>query len=288
MNFCSQFEKCGFFGPYPTKENIEELETNDFSIIVNLTMDGEDVVPYVTNKELWKYPIKDNSIPTDWKAFSSLIYKLRQVLNDGHKVYIHCRGGHGRSSMLVACLMAEKFNLSPEEAVEMVTQIHNSRKNLNVYWLTHDAMSLIQKMFVYKMRAPICFVKTYTIGNQAGFSIHTYHPIQVDGHEFSTIEAAFQALRNMDDIEYVKSIQNVKNVAHLKFIGEGYPSTTEQWNPEQVMSRLIRIKYETYPDLKVSLISTGIRPIIDCTRFSHKNNLVGTCLMQYRREIYLN
>jgi protein-tyrosine phosphatase len=291
MDFCSQFDTNAYFGPYPSQEQIAVLELQtEIDIVINLACGTEDVLPYMTTRELWKYPIRDKGIPTDWKAFSSLIYKLDHELNTNQKkVYVHCRGGHGRSTLLVACYLAFRYSLLAEEAIRIAFKFHNDRVLLRECWRTAELLTKSQKIFIYKLCSPICFTKSYMIGNQAGFNTLTAHAVTIDGLDFPNAECAYQALRNIQDTEFVELLLHVKNTNYPKLVGEEYAGTDPVWedNKEANMMRVLEAKYEQHPQLVEVLISTGIRPIFDCTRFAHAHNLVGETLMGIRRKLYL-
>jgi predicted NAD-dependent protein-ADP-ribosyltransferase YbiA (DUF1768 family) len=291
MDFCSQFDTNAYFGPYPSQEQmaILELETK-IDIVINLAYGTEDVLPYMTTRELWKYPIRDKGIPTDWKAFSSLIYKLEHELTINKKtVYVHCRGGHGRSTLLVACYIAFKNSLFAEEAIRIAFKFHNDRVLLRECWRTAELLTKSQKIFIYKLCSPICFTKSYMIGNQAGFNTLTAHPVTIKGLTFPNAECAYQALRNVDDEDFVELLLHVKNTNYPKLVGEEYAKSDPEWevNKEANMLQVLEAKYEQHSHLLEVLLSTGIRPIFDCTRFAHAGNLVGETLMTIRRKLYM-
>ena len=44
---------------------------------------------------------------------------MRQILSEGGRVVLHCRGGIGRTGTIAARLLVE-FGVAPEEAIRMV------------------------------------------------------------------------------------------------------------------------------------------------------------------------
>lgn len=52
------------------------------------------------------FPIPDMGIPKDQEAFHKLVGWLSQRLRKGDKIHIGCIGGHGRTGMLLAALVA--------------------------------------------------------------------------------------------------------------------------------------------------------------------------------------
>ena len=89
-----------YFGPIPNEYLYEQLCENSFTLIVNLT---ENEI-YNSIKTI-HFPIIDNSIPEDSLQYSSFIYQLKKHFENGEKMYIHCRAGHSRSSMVIVSLL---------------------------------------------------------------------------------------------------------------------------------------------------------------------------------------
>ena len=97
------------FGGYPTQEYVNEFETMGVRYFIDLTCEGEKkIVPYTTIYTYERYSISDHRVPTDWNSFAQFISKIGNIIKSRHtgeKVYRHCKGGHGRSGVVVACLL---------------------------------------------------------------------------------------------------------------------------------------------------------------------------------------
>jgi protein-tyrosine phosphatase len=65
------------------------------------------------------FPIEDRSLPMDQTKFDSMVDQLLQYSGDGKAIAVHCRAGIGRSSLIVACLLA-KMGLSAEAAFQTI------------------------------------------------------------------------------------------------------------------------------------------------------------------------
>ena len=150
----SFFDKNGIFGAWPTQEQIKTLVDWGLDVIVNLASENErNVVPYsldeYRNVTLINYPITDLSIPSDKISFCSLVVKVCDFLSVGKKVYIHCKGGHGRSGMLVAAVIAYKNNIPISEAIIEATSHHSKREVMKKKWRDIGApQTTYQKRFI--------------------------------------------------------------------------------------------------------------------------------------------
>ena len=87
-----------YFGPFPNQVMADQLFKEKFNLIVDLTMPGEEP-PYYCPVEYHAFPIVDNNFPVCTASYCRMITFLKMQFTIGKKIYIHCRGGHGRSSM---------------------------------------------------------------------------------------------------------------------------------------------------------------------------------------------
>lgn len=69
--------------------------------------------------EFQSFPIPDREVPRSRAAFSQVIRKLEKALRSGKNVAVHCRQGIGRSSMVIASLLASSGE-KPEEAFRRI------------------------------------------------------------------------------------------------------------------------------------------------------------------------
>lgn len=145
------------FGSFPTQEDVDKLESLGVCFFVDLTSSHESkLVPYIArNARIIRYPIPDNGIPTDKQSFLSFVLNLYKIicnLPTETKMYIHCKGGHGRSGIVVATLLALYHKISGLDAIKMTTMYHNNRLVMRDKWRrigspqTHQ-----QKLFVLSL-----------------------------------------------------------------------------------------------------------------------------------------
>ena len=118
MSFSMFIENRAYFGGYPTQEFLEELESeHNVRYFIDLTCDNEKgITPYTTKYNYIRYPILDNRIPDNIISFVLFIIKLKKIIdslnNTTDKIYIHCRGGHGRSGIVVASLLCYIYKIN--------------------------------------------------------------------------------------------------------------------------------------------------------------------------------
>lgn len=172
MQRCSYFiPNKALFGSYPSRlkrgetavkynEIVQELEENGVRYFIDLTYKGEEFISHYETKYTYiNYPIGDQKPPVNWTTFASLIIKICDIinrLNPDEKIYIHCRGGHGRSGVVVACILCYYFSISPKEALELTTKYHSNRREMSDKWRRIGSPQTIgQKDFVYKFNSPV-------------------------------------------------------------------------------------------------------------------------------------
>ena len=165
MDTCSYFIKeKALFGSYPSENAIKELECNGVKYFVNLTYENEErISQYYTENIVINYQIKDRSIPDDLLSFTQFIIHLSGIIKNlkiGDKMYIHCKGGHGRSGLVVACLICNLFNYSAYESLKYTTKCHSNRLVMRDKWRRIGApQTYIQKKFVHQLFRPINYTR---------------------------------------------------------------------------------------------------------------------------------
>lgn len=161
MNFCSDiYHGCGFFGGYPNAEQFDELLRTGVKVFVDLTTEKEkQFLPFVypvRDIQYISFPIIDNQVPKQKKPFLDLVYQVADMLKKQEKVYIHCKGGHGRSGVLVASILCYLHNIPPEQAIRRATVYHSRRPNLKPKWKHIVCPQMFrQQQFVMDLFIPV-------------------------------------------------------------------------------------------------------------------------------------
>jgi len=285
-NYSSYFflEKC-MFGGFPTQSQVDELTSMGVNMFIDLTTPGEvELYTLPENSMYVNYPIQDRYVPSDIPLFAALILRTYDFIqNENSKVYIHCKGGHGRSGILVACLL---YLLNPgittAEAIELTTKAHSKRLVMREKWRRMGSpQTFFQKKFVHKMFTNLFFFKAYRTGATVGFSNYSFHEVSVTNHSnkflpdgvFPTSEALFQASKNADDLTYIQRQIQAKSPKVSKSISQRIVVSNE-WNEnkEKVMRDIIRLKFDQNAQLRDNLVKTGLRNIIFNSR---RDNFFG-------------
>ena len=138
MDRCSYFIKdIALFGSYPCQNTVKLLESKGVEYFVNLTYPTESKIKnYHTVFTKMQYSFTDNSIPEDVYSFCSFIFFLSRLINviDDKKLYLHCKGGHGRSGVVVACICFIMFSLSSQQALSYTSLCHSKRVSMRKKW----------------------------------------------------------------------------------------------------------------------------------------------------------
>ena len=261
------------FGSFPTQEAVNELEKEGVRFFVNLTHDDEKKIePYITRYTYISFPIIDRHVPKDWSAYARFIIRISDIirnLSHEERVYLHCKGGHGRSGIVVASILCYMFGTNPESALEHTTKSHSKRSVMREKWRKLGSpQTYYQKNFVHKFFEPLVFYRAYKSGPTAGFSNFTNHPVVIKGlGSFPTSEAAIQAYKNPTDKEYVDQQENARTPIASKALGRK-TELRKDWSQvcNKLMYTVVEAKFNQNKELKENLIRTGLRPIVQHAR----------------------
>ena len=290
------------FGSFPTQESVEELENEGVRFFVDLTFpDERKIVPYTTRYTYISFPIQDRRVPDNNIKFACFIIKLSTIikqLKNNNLLYVHCKGGHGRSGVVVAILLCYMFSLTPEQSLEHTTRYHSKRSIMRDKWRALGSPQTIpQKNFVFQFCKPINFCKNYKSGITAGFSNFSLHSVTMeDLGTFMTSESAIQAYKNPTNLEYVRKLQNINNPIAAKNISQKIIFPLD-WDSKisKIMFKILKAKFDQNCDIKSNLLNTKLRPIVYHYKDHNywqtdeidesKENLLGKILTKLR-EIY--
>ena len=312
QDFCAYFiPDRAYFGGFPSEEQLMILKDKlGVSHIVDLTVPDE-VYPKYTKDGIsyLNFPIEDRKVPQDTCAFSALVLKLHRLLTSENSstLYVHCRGGHGRAGLLVAILLHLYIgNISSQNAIEMTTKFHNTRRKMKQKWRAIGSpQTRQQKTFVHKFFSTLVFFRAYRKGPTHGFSNYSFHPIVVpkgllnipDG-TFPSSEATFQASKDLTNKLYVQKHRQSKNPRISRKIGEKHTAKADWENQRfSIMSNIVSLKIDQHEEIKRNLQRSCLKNIIynsrtdgffGCGSRGDGKNLLGKILMNVRNELYNN
>ncbi len=146
-------------GWYPNREELSAIIARGYDVYISLVTPAEttelgcyvnSVRAVISNPIFVTYPIVDGHIPTDLEGFRKLLQLILFLNKQGRKIYLHCRGGHGRAGVVIACLYKE-LGMSSTEALMQVQERHRERKNQPDY-PTPQTVEQIQFIYDYTVQ----------------------------------------------------------------------------------------------------------------------------------------
>jgi protein-tyrosine phosphatase len=282
MNYNYFIENKCMFGSYPsTEKDVINLINLGVVLFVNLVTPEEKLTDYTNilqnkNIEYINFPISDNKHPNNIYDFYKLIYNISNKIKNinsvnNEKIYIHCKGGHGRSGMVSCFVLCFMYNISPELSIKYITECHRNRENLKKKWINSKCPnSKRQRFFIFKS-----FVKIL-IYNQCdrenifyGLNLNSNHEIKINNILFQNGEIA------------------------LKTIIEENHKEIDSETIENILKDILIKKFEQNKKLIYTLIRTGIKSIIYdivlreiAYKYSIRVIKIGRILEEIRRMYY--
>lgn len=298
MNKSSYFiEDKALFGSYPTQEDINYFESIGVKYFVDLTTEYDNLDKYKTEYRYITYPIMDRKIPLNIKEYSQFILNIINIikgLGEGEKIYIHCKGGHGRAGVVVSTILVIYHNISPNESLLLTNEYHSRRTEMKEKWRKIGSpQTNSQKKFIHKLFNPLYFTRVSN-GFKSGLSNLSNNKVTIDGKIFDNAELAYQALKlEKLNIEYKTDVKNIyyyRNYAEKKF-------NISDNDKLDLMKNIIKTKYEQNDDIRNNLLNIGLRPIVySCNRdkfwgidkHGDGSNNLGVLLTDIKKELLLN
>jgi len=123
-------------GEYPgkfeeelTRQRLDALIEAGFDTFIDLTQSNEmfpyknilleQAAVYNVNATHARFPIRDFGLPTP-EQMNRILDKLEEDLGGGHRIYLHCWGGIGRTGTTVGCYLVRRGRTG-EEALDQLS-----------------------------------------------------------------------------------------------------------------------------------------------------------------------
>ena len=133
MDFISKVNDKIYFGKYPDENILEALKELNVKLIIDLThfTDNLSKYPSIEHIKRIEFPIVDMGIQEDELTLQYVMFIKSLFLNGDNPIYIHCRGGHGRSGVITCLLYGLLYDKSAEESLEAIKEAHDNRKQMS-------------------------------------------------------------------------------------------------------------------------------------------------------------
>lgn len=283
-------ENKALFGSFPTQEKVDLLEKEGIRWFINLTDNKEHNTKQYTvsdKSRMIMFDICDRKPPNNVFFYSIFIVNLIKIINeltDGDKMYIHCRGGHGRSGMVVATILKIYFNISVDEAIERTNIYHRMRNGLSERWYKLSIPNYHQKRFIYRLFKPIYITDcSKNIHYDLSFNTRIHGTINIPNeNKYMNGFIAFYVGKRPNDVDYVYKMENAKTYPHIIKISI---EKEVVWDEIIKLDRIYKI-IESKMDTQIcSFLNKGLGDIIYKTldnEFTNQTNVVGSCYNNIR------
>ena len=289
METCSFFvDGKALFGGYPGY-NYKELEELGVKYFVDLTTTEEknNLNVYSTDKQCIYYEILDRFIPKNLHIFSELIVIISYIIKnskEGEYIYIHCKGGHGRSGLVVSCILCYMYNYSSKKAMILTNEYHNNRNIMRERWRRIGSPQTDkQKGFVTRMFKDV-YINNIN-GKNTFFNLNnnSKHPICYKNVQYKNVNLCYYCTlypKYKREMLCCGNYYEIKKIIN-KIQHENIPITFDKYS---FIKDLIHIKLSIYPDILTVLKNTYLRPI----KYFEDNINVGKIYEEYRHDYLLS
>ena len=288
---CSEFiHGKALFGSYPSQEDVEALEELGVRVFINLTDPEKEQLPeYKTEHTYIKYVITDHGVPEDNRNYAKFIVHICDVLRDlamEERIYLHCKGGHGRSGLVVASIIAYYYQKHPNEAISHTCYYHSQRPNIREKWkLLGSPHNKIQKTFVGRFFRQLKYGKD----SQSKFTLclDNSSPHEVVIPDVGTFKNAYFAFQYFKAPNNEKYVQELLKGSYRKELLVYTSKKVWQQNKRYYMYVVLKHKFTQHPELRENLLNTGLRyfrKISTNNYWGGKGNVHGKLLGLLREE----
>lgn len=267
MDTCSYFiEDKALFGGYPDNVKFEELRKCGVRYFVDLITTSErDKLTEVYDTDGIKYlnyEIKDRYVPEDIYNYIKFIHNISCIieeLDDGQKLYIHCKGGHGRSGVVVSCILCYLCKYTSEKSLELTNTYHNNRKVMKDKWrIIGSPQTDRQKEFVRRLFKPIFLERINIKNTYFPLNNNSKHGISIDNIFYKNINVLYYSMK---DKKFYNKLNTTKHHYQFKQIIENITDNNIEGKESDLIYKAYKCKYEKYEDVRNILKKTLLKPI---------------------------
>jgi len=128
-------------------EIIIELKNSGVTTIINLMQEHEfnmyDLNPLHKEFKLINIPIIDNTVPD-----KDILYKLINIIDSSTKTYLHCNLGLGRTGVVLAFYLHEKYGFKGNGLVQRIKELKmDSKLETKNSPITKSQIEFVLKLF---------------------------------------------------------------------------------------------------------------------------------------------
>lgn len=296
--------------PY-NDDDLQYLYSNKVTVFVNLTTSNElnhrqnfkYHLKLPSNIQFIHFPIKDMAVEQD-ESTMELVDKIIHLSNT-NIIYIHCKGGHGRTGVIAGLIMHKLYpSLSYTEVLRYIQKQHSTRKykpksstpqTSQQFNQLHRIINNSQDIFFYDKNCTHYELSNFYM-KKNGLPLFK----DKENREWYSSEAYYQAHKFIPEYnEYAEIIRNTKS-AHFAYVlgnmeGNIRPNwkingvsildiikqfkskvkIVEDWNnkKENIMIQAITYKFSQNNEIKEKLLSTGNNRLIE---YSPRDTYWGT------------
>jgi predicted NAD-dependent protein-ADP-ribosyltransferase YbiA (DUF1768 family) len=120
--------------PNDPQQPIHILKSIGITDFISLQTADEDIkfIPYqpflTSEQKAHKLPIIDRKVVTDTQMLEYMKVINAVVGQPGHKTYLHCFGGHGRTGVATALFLGFKYHLPADQTLQLTQKLHDCRE----------------------------------------------------------------------------------------------------------------------------------------------------------------
>ena len=122
-SLCSQITELCYLGCLPTAADVETLRELGIECVVNMCAEYRG-----PRKTYEKYHMKQLRLPTvdstapSFQSIQKAVQFMNEAYTNNRKIFVHCKGGMGRSATIVYCHLIANEKLSPEAAIVLMKE----------------------------------------------------------------------------------------------------------------------------------------------------------------------